>query len=89
MGSWRTGSIVVVPRLSCFVACGIFPDQTSVPALQGRLLTTGPSGKPPNLNLNSICSVFQLNDLGHSESCFLPQQIRGDSNKALHDNIKD
>ena len=22
-----TGSIAVVPRLSCFAACGIFPDQ--------------------------------------------------------------
>ena len=86
MGSGHTGSAAVVHRLCCFVAYGIFPDQTSVPALQGRLLNSGPSGKP--LNLNSTSSVFQLNDLGHSESCFLHQQNRGDSNKVLHGNIK-
>ena len=28
---WSTGSVVVVRRLSCSVACGIFPDQGSNP----------------------------------------------------------
>ena len=28
-GLWSTGSLVVVQRLSCFAACGIFPDQGS------------------------------------------------------------
>ena len=30
-GSRRTGSVVVAHRLSCSVACGIFPDQGSNP----------------------------------------------------------
>ena len=32
-GLWSTGSIVVTHRLSCSVACGIFPDQGSNPCL--------------------------------------------------------
>ena len=26
-GLWNTGSVVVIPELNCFVACGLFPDQ--------------------------------------------------------------
>ena len=32
-GLWSTGSIVVVHRFSCSVACGIFPDQGLNPCL--------------------------------------------------------
>ena len=36
----------VTHRLSCFVTCEIFPEQEpKSPALEGRLLTTGPPGK--------------------------------------------
>lgn len=45
---YSTGSVVVVPRLSDSVACGIFPDQASptvpVPTLAGRFLLTAPPG---------------------------------------------
>ena len=52
LGLWNTASVVVVHRLSCLTACGIFPDQESVsPALVGRFLTTGPPGKPLYINL--------------------------------------
>ena len=46
---YSTGSVVVVPLLSDFVACGIFSDQASspvpVPTLAGRFLLTAPPGK--------------------------------------------
>ena len=46
---YSTGSVVVVPWLSYFVACGIFPDKASppvpVPTLAGRFLLTAPPGK--------------------------------------------
>ena len=44
-----TGSLVVVHRFSCPVACKILISWPGIepmcPALEGRLLTTGPSGK--------------------------------------------
>ena len=51
-GLYSAGSVVVVHRLSCSMACGIFPDQgsnlcrTSNRALAGGFLTTAPPGKP-------------------------------------------
>ena len=40
-----TGSVVVAHGLSCFAACGIFPEPVST-TLAGRFLTTVPPGKP-------------------------------------------
>jgi len=43
-----SSSVVVVHRLSCPTACGIFLDQgvePVPPALAGKFLTTGPPGK--------------------------------------------
>jgi len=48
-GSRHASFIVAVHRLSCHVACGIFPDQESnllSPALAGGLLSTAPPAKP-------------------------------------------
>ena len=49
-GLWSTGSVAVVHRFSCSMACGIFPDQGSnpsvSPALVGGFFTTEPPGKP-------------------------------------------
>ena len=49
---WGTqASVVGAHGLSCPEACGVFPDQGSnlwSPALAGRFLTTGPSGKSRN-----------------------------------------
>ena len=48
-GSRHAGFIVAVHRLSCHVACGIFPDQESnllSPALAGGFLSTAPPAKP-------------------------------------------
>ena len=46
---WRVGSVVVVCRLSCSIACGIFVPlpgfEPISPTLQGRFLTTGPPRK--------------------------------------------
>ena len=44
---WSTGSIVVVHGLSCFMACGIFPDQGSnlSPAFASGFFTTEPPRK--------------------------------------------
>ena len=55
-------------RLSCFVACGIFPDQGSNPmslALAGRFLTTEPLEKPRHysLKLPLHYSFKDVNDL--------------------------
>ena len=47
-GSRHTGSVVVLHRFICPMACGIFPEQGSnpcPPALAGRLLTTRPPGE--------------------------------------------
>ena len=51
-GTWSlkcVSSVVVLHRLSCPSACEILVPQTGIeptsPALQGRLLTTGPPGK--------------------------------------------
>ena len=48
---WSTGWVVVVHGLSCFVACGIFPDHelNLSLALAGRFFTTEPPGKPLSL----------------------------------------
>ena len=55
-GSWasiveaRVGSVVVAHRLSCSVACGIFPDQgLNLYPLHCKVdfCTIGPPGKPP------------------------------------------
>ena len=43
---WSTGSVVLAHGLSCSVACGIFPDHGSNPALQGTCVTTRLSKKP-------------------------------------------
>ena len=48
-GLWSTGSVIMVLRLSCPAACGIFPDQGSNPCLlhwQEDFFTTEPSQKP-------------------------------------------
>ena len=46
---WSVGSVIVACRLSCFLSCGVLVPQPGIelmsPALQGRLLTTGPPGK--------------------------------------------
>ena len=65
-GSRRAGSVVVAHRLSCSVACGIFPDQDLnpvSPALAGGFLTTAPPGKPwiqVFREINSILIYFVL-----------------------------
>ena len=50
-------SLVAVVRLSCSLACGILVPQQGFkpvcPALQGRLLTSGPPGKSPEYLLNA------------------------------------
>ena len=49
LGLESTASIVLAHGLSCFKACGIFPDQGSNPclsALAGRFFATEPPGKP-------------------------------------------
>ena len=47
-GLWSTGSVVVVHRLSCSMACGVLavPRIEPTPALAGRFFTTEPPGKP-------------------------------------------
>ena len=48
-GLWSTGSVVVVARLRCPVACGIFPDQGSNPYLlhwQADSLPVSRQGSP-------------------------------------------
>ena len=70
---WSTGSIVVAHRLSCSVACGIFPDPgikpVSPPVLAGRFFTTEPPGKlhvsfcmPLDLTfvMNAKCSTILM-----------------------------
>ena len=48
-GLWNMqASVVVVPGLSCSVACGIFPDQDQT--YVGRFLTT----RPPEKSQDSI-----------------------------------
>ena len=55
------GSVVVVSRLSCFVACGILVPQPGIepesPALEGEVLTTRPPGKSLNWLLTSNFSA--------------------------------
>ena len=48
LGIQGTGSIVVVHRLNCCVACRIFPPgiEPMSPALAGRFFTTEPPGNP-------------------------------------------
>ena len=52
-----TDSLVAALRLSCSLACGILVPQQRIkpvsPALQGRLLTSGPLGKSPENLLNA------------------------------------
>ena len=76
VGSWSTGSVVVVPRLSCSTACGIFLDQGSNPcllpwqadslplshqgSLEGRFLSTRPPGKSPHSFLYQAFRVILL-----------------------------
>ena len=52
-----TGPVVVVQRLSCSVACGIFPDKGSNPCfLHWQVVfTTEPPGKPHKVQL---CACF-------------------------------
>ena len=47
-GLWSTGSVVVVHRLSCSMACGVLavPRIEPTPALAGRFFTPEPPGKP-------------------------------------------
>ena len=62
------GSVVVVYRLSCSAARGIFLDQglnPMSPALAGRFFTTEPLAKPLDfyfLNCNSLSSFFLCSD---------------------------
>ena len=46
---WHVGSVVMVCRLCCSIACGILVPLPGIeptsPALQGRFLITGPPGK--------------------------------------------
>ena len=48
-------------RLSCFETCGILLPQPGIeptfPALQGRFLITGPSGKAP-VELSGMIEIF-------------------------------
>ena len=50
-------SLVAALRLSCSMTCGILVPQQGIkpvsPALQGRLLTSGPLGKSPEYLLNA------------------------------------
>ena len=50
----QTGSLVAVLGLSCPAACGILVPRQGIepmsPALEGGFLTTGPPGKPPDMN---------------------------------------
>ena len=73
-GLQSTGSIVAAHRLSCFVACGIFPDQGSNPCflhLQADSLPLSHQGSPMNWFLQtlkitdpdrSFCPAFLLNE---------------------------
>ena len=49
--------MVVMHRLSCLEACGIFEDQGS-PAVAGRLFTTGPPG---GLNILTALDLEEMN----------------------------
>ena len=51
-------SVVVTHGLSCPVACGIFPNQGTNPALAGGFLTTAPLGKPLPLCVYWVSSRF-------------------------------
>ena len=53
-----TGSVVVVPRLSSFTACGIFPCLLH---WQEDSLSTVPPGKSLNFLLNSLQKAFSIN----------------------------
>ena len=63
-----TGSVVVT-RLSCPEACGIFPDQgpnPASPASAGGFPTTEPPGKPPEMQfLKSQINYFLICSLVH------------------------
>ena len=55
--SWQRAGLGVVARgLRCPTACGLFPDQdrTMSPALAGRFLTLGPSGKSWDLDFEEV-----------------------------------
>ena len=58
---YNCGSVVVAHGLSFSVACGILVPQPEVeitsPALQGRFLITGPSGKAP-VELSGMIEIF-------------------------------
>ena len=60
---WCTGSVVVVHRLRSPAACGILVPQSGIrplpPALQGRFLTTGPSGKSPLFLITDNHIIFK------------------------------
>ena len=61
-GSRRAGSVIVAHRLSCSVACGIFPDQGSNPCPLHWQADSQPlhhQGSPENFFnlLNSICTL--------------------------------
>ena len=71
----HTDSLVVVLRLSCPGACGILVPwagmELTSPALQGRFLTTGPSGKFLKL---SSCSLFRVPIRSSDGTSLLPGQ---------------
>ena len=60
---WCTGSVVVAHRLRSPAACGILIPQPGIrplpPALQGRFLTTGPSGKSPLFLITDNHIIFK------------------------------
>ena len=55
-GLQGTGSLVVVLGLSCWPACGIFPDQglNRCPLHSKEDSTTGPPGKPRPIHLKMV-----------------------------------
>ena len=65
-GPWIPGCAdlyFAAPGLSCLAACGILVPQAGIrpesSALEGRFLTTGPPGKPPDLSLGKLNSLLQ------------------------------
>ena len=59
----RTGSLVVVHKLSCPVACGIFFPLSGIEpislALEGGILSPGPLRKFPNLSILNTVTWFK------------------------------
>ena len=80
---WHAGSVIVVHGLSCPMAYGILVPQPGMapgpPALEGRFLTTGPPGKPPESKFFSKMSIVTVPDvsLGSSSGLTVLRFISG------------